>query len=89
MLAPGQDVECHVKVIGENYIIVDPISEPKKTVVIHYSKEHFPEVKVDYIMEDLEKLIKSVSGNAEVMPNALLHIIRLQQLTIKMLKSEY
>ncbi|GAH54331.1 unnamed protein product, partial [marine sediment metagenome] len=29
MLAPGQSVECHVTVISEKYVIVDPVREPE------------------------------------------------------------
>jgi len=88
MLAPGQSVECKVIVISEKYVIVDPIREPEGAVIVHYQKEDFPEVDVDDIIKDLEKLIEDVSGNAEVIPKALLRMIRLQQLTIKLLKMQ-
>ncbi|GAI26960.1 unnamed protein product [marine sediment metagenome] len=86
ILAPGQSVECKVIVMSENYIIVDPIREPEEAVIVHYPEEDFPEVDVDDIVKDLEKLIKKVSGNAEVIPRALLRIIQLEQLIIKILK---
>ena len=87
ILAPGQSVECHVKVMSENYIIVDPIREPEAAVIVHYPEKDFPDVDVDEITKDLEKMIKKVKGkNAEIVPRALLRIIQLQQLTIKILK---
>ena len=88
LLAPGQSVECHVIVISEKYVIVAPIREPEAAVVLHYPEEDFPEVDVDEITKDLEKLIKKLSGNAEVIPRALLHIIRLQQFIIKVLRGK-
>ena len=87
ILAPGQSVECHVKVISENYIIVDPIREPEAAVIVHYPEEDFPEVNMKPIIKDLEKMIKKVKGkNAEIVPRALLRIIQLEQLIIKILK---
>lgn len=86
MLAPGQSVECQVIVISENYVIVEPISEPEEAVALHYKEDDFPEIDVDDIVKDLEKMIKKVSGNAEVIPKALLRIIQLEQLIIKILK---
>jgi len=87
MLSPGQSVECHVIVISENYVIVSPIREPEEAVIVHYPEDDFPDVDVDDITKDLEKMIKKVKGkNAEVIPKALLHIIRLEQLIIKILK---
>jgi len=44
--------------------------------------------RTDDIIEDLEKLIEKVDGNAEVIPRALLRIIQLQQLMIKLLMGE-
>ncbi len=83
LLAPGQEVECHIIYIQENYIIVSPISEPVKIEIVH-----IPGVPVDDVIEDLEKLIGKVSGNAKVIPKALLRIIRLQQLQLKILTGE-
>ncbi|GAH87811.1 unnamed protein product [marine sediment metagenome] len=83
LLAPGQTVECHVINIKENYIIVSPISEPEEIEI-----SYIPELEVDVIVEDLEKLIEDVSGNAEIIPRALLRVIRLEQLIIKILKGE-
>jgi len=88
MLAPSQSVEGHVIVIGENYVIVSPIREPEEAVVVHYPEDDFPEIDVDDIVKDLEKMIKKVSGNAEVIPRALLRVIRLEQLIIKILKGK-
>ena len=45
MLPLGQSVECRVKVIGENYVIVDPIREPEEKGIVHYQ-----EVDVDLIV---------------------------------------
>jgi len=83
MLAPGQSVEGHVIVITENYVILSPTSEPEEAVVVHY-----PTFDMDDVIEDLEKLIENVSGNAEVIPRALLRIIQLNQLLIRILKGE-
>ncbi len=83
LLAPGQEVECHIIYIQENYIIVSPISEPVDMEVAYVA-----DVPVDDIIEDLEKLIKNVSGNAKVIPKALLRIIQLQQLQLKILMGE-
>jgi len=89
MLAPGQSVECQIIVISEKYIIVKPLSEPKRADIVHYPEEDFPEVDVDDIVKDLEKMVKKLSkksGNAKVIPQALLHVIRLQQLIINILR---
>lgn len=83
MLSPGQSVECHVINIKENYVILNPISEPEEIEAVN-----IPEVYVDDIIEDLEKLIENVSGNAEVIPRALLRLIRLEQIIIKILTGE-
>ncbi|GAI29395.1 unnamed protein product [marine sediment metagenome] len=83
LLAPGQSVEGHIVNVQENYVIVDPISEPEEIEI-----SYVPELEVDVIVEDLEKLIEGVSGNAEVIPRALLRVIRLEQLIIKILKGE-
>jgi len=83
LLSPGQEVECHIIYIQENYVIVSPISEPKEIEVVY-----LPVVPVDDVIEDLEKLIENVSGNAEVITKALLRIIRLQQLQLKLLMGE-
>ena len=83
LLGPGQIVECHVVNVKENYVIVSPISKPEEIPI-----SYVPELEVDQIVEDLEKLIENVKGNAEVIPRALLRIIRLEQLIIKILKGE-
>jgi len=83
LLAPSQSVEGHIIHIQKNFIIVNPISEP---IEIEFIRP--PEVEAEDIIADLEELIKKVSGNAEVIPKALLHIIRLQKLMIKILKGE-
>jgi len=83
LLAPGQEVECHIIYIQENYVIVSPISEPVEIEVVHV-----PGVSVDDVIEDLEELIEKVSGNAKVIPKALLRLIRLQQLQLKILMGE-
>jgi len=83
LLAPGQEVECHIIYIQENYVIVSPISEPVEIEVVHV-----PGVPVDDVIEDLEELIEKVSGNAKVIPKALLRLIRLQQLQLKILMGE-
>jgi len=83
LLIPGQEVECHIIYIQENYIIVSPISEPVEMEVAQVEY-----VAVDDIIDELEVMIGSVSGNAQVIPKALLRIIRLQQLQLKILTGE-
>jgi len=83
LLAPGQSVEGRVIYIHESFVIVDPISEPEETEFVHNQ-----EVYVDDIVDELEKMIEKVSGNAKVIPRALLKLIRLQQLTIRILTGE-
>ncbi len=62
-LAPHQSVECHIIYIQENYVIVSPISEPEEIETVY-----LPQVQVDDIVEDLEKLIEKLDGNAQVIP---------------------
>uniref|UniRef100_A0A6M3MAQ5 TRAM domain-containing protein n=2 Tax=viral metagenome TaxID=1070528 RepID=A0A6M3MAQ5_9ZZZZ len=83
LLAPGQSVECHVINIKENYVILNPIREPEAIEAIRAT-----EVNVDDIVEDLEKLIENVSGNAKVVSRALLRVIRLEQVIIKILTGD-
>ena len=83
LLAPGQIVECHVVNVKENYVIVSPISKPEEIPI-----SSIPELEVDDVVEELEKLIKGVSKNAKVIPRALLRVIRLEHLIIKILKGE-
>ncbi|GAH84017.1 unnamed protein product, partial [marine sediment metagenome] len=49
---------------------------------------YIPEIEVIDIIQDLENLIEKVSGNAEVIPEALLRMIRIQQVIIKILRGE-
>jgi len=83
LLAPGQVVECHVVNVQENYVIVSPISKPESIQI-----SSIPELEVDTVVEELEKLIKGVSKNAKVIPRALLRVIRLEHLIIKILRGE-
>ncbi len=86
MLAPGQSVEGQVIVISENYVILNPISEPEEAVIVHYPEVDVDEVDMHDIVKDLEKMIKrAAKKNAEIVPKALLRIIRLQQLTVKLI----
>ena len=87
-LAPGQSVECHITVVHENYVILNPINEPEKTELVHLPFVEEEEIVEDDIVEDLEKLVENVSGNAKVISKALLRIIRLQQLQLKILRGE-
>jgi len=86
LLAPNKSVDGHVILIKENFIILNPISEPREIEEIELI--HLLEIDVLDIIKDLENLIKKVSGNAEVIPKALLRIIRIQQLIIKILRDE-
>jgi len=83
LLAPGQSVEGHIVNVQENYVIMSPIREPEEIEI-----SYVPELEVDDIVGELEKLIEGVSGNAEVIPRALLRVIQLEQLIIKILTGE-
>jgi len=83
MLAPGQEVECHIIHIQENFIIVSPMGPPVELEFVH-----IPDVTVDDVIADLEKLIKEVPKNAKVIPRALLRVLRLEQLIIRILTGE-
>ena len=87
MLTPGQSVEGQVIVISESYIILKPTSEPEKKVLAYsYQEVDDPEIDMHDIIKDLEKMIKRAEKkNAEIVPKALLRIIRLQQLNIKLI----
>ena len=84
MLDSSQSVEGRVIVISESYVILAPSKapEPLEEVGLVYYKE----IDMDDIVEDLEKLVEKVSGNAEVIPRALLRILQLNQLIIGILK---
>jgi len=83
LLAPGQEVECHIIYIQENYIIASPISEPVEIEVAYVA-----DIPVDDVIADLEGMIEKVSGNAQIVSKALLRIIRLQQLQLRILRRE-
>ena len=83
MLVPGMTVEGHIIVLTENYLIIAPTKKPELAEPVVYT--HYPEIVVDDIIEELEELIETVSGNAEVIPKALLRILKLQQLIIRIL----
>ena len=85
-LDANMDVEGHVIVISENYVIINPTKEPKVVEPVRYT--HYPEIVVDDIIEELEELIDSVSGNASVIPKALIRVLRLQQLIFRILTEE-
>ncbi len=84
MLVPGMTVEGHVIVLTESYLIIAPTKKPEVGEPVVYV--HYPEIDVSDIQEDLKDLVKSVKGNAKVIPNALLRILRLQQLTLRILQ---
>ena len=86
MLAPSQSVEGHVIVISENYVIIAPSKEPEEIEPVSYV--HHQELEMDDIVEELETLIESMSGNAKVIPKALLRIIQLNQLLVRILNNE-
>ncbi len=86
MLVPGMTVEGRIKVMSESYIIIAPTKEPELGPNIAYV--HYPEIDTSDIQEDLKDLVKTVKGNAKVIPNALLRILRLQQLTLRILRDE-
>ncbi len=83
MLVPGMTVEGHVIVLTESYLIIAPTKEPELEEVVAYV--HYPEIDVSDIQEELKDLVKSVKGNAKIMPRALLRILKLQQLTLRIL----
>ncbi len=86
MLVPGMTVEGHVIVLTESYLIIAPTKKPEVGPNIAYV--HYPEIDVSDIQEDLKDLVKSVKGNAKVIPNALLRILRLEQLILRILRDE-
>ena len=83
MLVPGMTVEGRIKVMSESYTIIAPTKKPEVGEPIAYV--HYPEIDVDDINDELKELIKSVKGNAKIMPRALLRILKLQQLTLRIL----
>lgn len=83
MLAPGMTVEGHVIVITESYLIISPTKKPEVVEPVAYV--HYPEIDVDDIVYELEELIENVDGNAEIIPKALLRVLKLQQLTLRIL----
>jgi hypothetical protein len=94
-LALGQSVECKVIAISENYVIVSPTREPELVEVEPDQEPYTDEImeelerlsgkKFNEVMDDLEKMIGRVPKNAKTIPRALIHIIRLQQLIIRIL----
>ena len=88
LLAPGQIVECHVVALRENFVVVSPISKPGESKPEAIPISPIPELEVDPVEEDLEKMIKSVPKNAKIILRALLRIIRLLKLLIKMLRDK-
>ena len=86
MLVPGMTVEGHVIVLTESYLIIAPTKKPEAVEPVVYV--HYPEIDVADIVTELEEMIESVSGNAEVIPKALLRILRLEQLILRILNEE-
>lgn len=95
-LAPGQSVEGQVIIISENYVIVKPIREPEIVKAEPAQEETYPDEIIEElekltggnlnkVIEDLDKMIGRVPKNAKTIPRALIHIIRLQQLIIRIL----
>ncbi len=82
-LIPGEEVEGHVTVIHENYIILSPISASQAIQIVYVQAD-----PNDDIIESLEEIIEELTGRAKVIPLALLRIIRLQQLQVKLLTGE-
>ena len=85
-LDANMNVEGNVIVISENYVIINPTKKPEIVEPVMYT--HYPEIAVDDIIEELEELIESVSGNASVIPKALVRILMLQQLIFRILTEE-
>ena len=90
LMEPDQVVDVRVVNIQHNYIIVEPTNEPPareeqeiEEIESTYIPE-VPEVYVDDIVEELEKMIEKLSGNAKVIPRAILKLIRLEQRVIRL-----
>jgi len=91
LMEPDQVVDVRVTNIQHNYIIVEPTNEPparEDREVGEIEVVNIPEVYVDDIVDELEKMIEKLSGNAKVIPRALLKVIRLEQLIIRILVGE-
>ncbi len=86
MLVPGMTVKGHVIVLTENYLIIAPTEKPELGENIVYV--HYPEIDTSDIQEELKTLVKTVKGNAKIIPNALLRVLKLQQLTLRILRDE-
>jgi len=98
MIVPGQVVECHVVFIQEKFIIVNPIKEPVKAeaptvpgakteddVELDDILGELEKIDLDKVVDDLERLMKRANKNSKSIPQALIHIIWLQRLTIRIL----
>ncbi len=84
MLIPGMTVEGRIKVMSESYMIIAPTKKPEVGEPVVYV--HYPEIDVSDIQDELKELVKTVKGNAKIIPRALLRILRLQQLTLRILQ---
>lgn len=88
-LGLDQTVDCHVVALKDSFVVVSPFRKPKAVTEPEAKPiSPVPELEEDTIVVELEKLIESVSGNAEVIPRALLRVIQLEQLIIKILKGK-
>lgn len=83
MLVPGMTVEGRIVALTESYIIISPTKKPELGESIAYV--HYPEIDVTDIQDELKELVKSVKGNAKIIPRALLRVLKLQQLTLRIL----
>lgn len=77
-------------------LIVNPVSGPERVEAEPVPEVYMDDIKeeldkltgvdFDEIIVDLENLIRSVPRNAKIIPRALIHVIRLEQLILRILK---
>ena len=85
-LKPDQDVEGIIVSIKENYIIIDPVIPEEPEIEEIEEIEYEDEAELESVIKDLKKMMKKASGNASLVPKALLQIINHQRFIVQLLK---